>query len=768
MDFRILGPLEVTASGRALELGAAKQRALLGVLLLQPNQAVSATRFIDELWGESPIASAAKVGPGLRQRPAQGARGRRDRHDRGRLPRPRWIRGTSTRRASRRWPPRGRPACRTIPRGPASACARRWRCGAGGRSRASCSSRSPRARPSAWRSSAWPSSSSASRPTWRWAATRARRGAPGARHAHPYRERMRAHLMLALYRCGRQAEALAAYRDTRALLAEELGLEPSAELQRLERQMLMQAPELDAPERPAAAAPAPPAAPASRARARAGWSAWWPRRSRSRRRWPSGSTRSRCTACSTAARRSGPPRSSGMAGRSSGTWATGSSAIFGLAECARGRPAPCRAGGGRDEGRRRRRSAPSWSAITGRASSCGSASTRVRSSSPPMRVAGPRRRETRSSSPSSSRRPERAARSCSGRAPSPCSRRPSARSPSARSPWRGGRPPSAPGASRASVSDEPVLVRAHAPPFVGRGRELGELRRGPGGGGRELDLPSGHGRGRGGPRQVAPRARVRGRDRRRGDRRRGPLPPLWRWARLPPAGGDGPAARGGDRSPGIAELVQGDDRAGSIARLVSGAIGASDEPATVEETSWAIRRLFEGIARERPLVAVVEDVHWAQPTLLDLLEYVVAFSSDAPILLLCLARPELLDDRPLVVGAAAQEIAGGARGAFRRGGPCARRGPGAAGGPAAHRPGSSRGPTATRSSSSSSSRPGSRARRRPFRRACTRSSRRASTGSSPGERMLLGRAAVEGRAFHVGALRELLPDDERPSFRRTS
>ena len=61
MDFLILGPLEVTASGRALQLGAAKQRALLAVLLLRPNQAVSATRIIDELWGESPIASAAKV-----------------------------------------------------------------------------------------------------------------------------------------------------------------------------------------------------------------------------------------------------------------------------------------------------------------------------------------------------------------------------------------------------------------------------------------------------------------------------------------------------------------------------------------------------------------------------------------------------------------------------------------------------------------------------------------------------------------------------------
>ena len=61
MDFRILGPLEVTAGGRVLELGAAKQRALLAVLLLHPNQAVSATRLIDELWGESPVASAAKA-----------------------------------------------------------------------------------------------------------------------------------------------------------------------------------------------------------------------------------------------------------------------------------------------------------------------------------------------------------------------------------------------------------------------------------------------------------------------------------------------------------------------------------------------------------------------------------------------------------------------------------------------------------------------------------------------------------------------------------
>src|SRR5205823_1098886 len=62
----------------------------------------------------------------------------------------------------------------------------------------------------------------------------------------PYRERPRAQLMLALYRSGRQAEALHVYRDGRRALVEDLGLEPGEALQRLERQILNQAPELAA------------------------------------------------------------------------------------------------------------------------------------------------------------------------------------------------------------------------------------------------------------------------------------------------------------------------------------------------------------------------------------------------------------------------------------------------------------------------------------------------------------------------------------------
>jgi class 3 adenylate cyclase/tetratricopeptide (TPR) repeat protein len=65
-----------------------------------------------------------------------------------------------------------------------------------------------------------------------------------------------------------------------------------------------------------------------------------------------------------------------------------------------------------------------------------------------------------------------------------------------------------------------------------------------------------------------------------------------------------------------------------------------------EELFWAVRRLFELLARERPLLVVLEDVHWAEPTLLDLVEHVSRWSRDAPILLLCVARPELLEERP--------------------------------------------------------------------------------------------------------------------------
>src|SRR5262245_51240736 len=61
MEFRILGPLEVLDEDRVIALEAPKQRALLGVLLLHANEVVSRERLIDELWGERPPTTAAKV-----------------------------------------------------------------------------------------------------------------------------------------------------------------------------------------------------------------------------------------------------------------------------------------------------------------------------------------------------------------------------------------------------------------------------------------------------------------------------------------------------------------------------------------------------------------------------------------------------------------------------------------------------------------------------------------------------------------------------------
>jgi class 3 adenylate cyclase/tetratricopeptide (TPR) repeat protein len=79
---------------------------------------------------------------------------------------------------------------------------------------------------------------------------------------------------------------------------------------------------------------------------------------------------------------------------------------------------------------------------------------------------------------------------------------------------------------------------------------------------------------------------------------------------------------------------------------IEGLLG--DEPAvsSTEEIPWALRKLLESAATSAPVVVVFDDIHWAEPAFLDLIEHVADLSRAAPILLLCLARPELLDRRP--------------------------------------------------------------------------------------------------------------------------
>jgi DNA-binding SARP family transcriptional activator len=96
----------------------------------------------------------------------------------------------------------------------------------------------------------------------------------------------------------------------------------------------------------------------------------------------------------------------------------------------------------------------------------------------------------------------------------------------------------------------------------------------------------------------------------------------------------------------IAGLLAGDKDAALIAERVAELAGRSEGAAPTGELFWAVRRLLESLARTRPVIAVLEDVHWAEPTLLDLVEYLGAWSSDEPVLVLSVARPELLDQRP--------------------------------------------------------------------------------------------------------------------------
>src|SRR6266516_993295 len=95
----------------------------------------------------------------------------------------------------------------------------------------------------------------------------------------------------------------------------------------------------------------------------------------------------------------------------------------------------------------------------------------------------------------------------------------------------------------------------------------------------------------------------------------------------------------------VIELLQDEPDAELIASHLETAI-AGDSPRSSDELAWATRKLLERIARERPLLVVVDDIQWAAQTFVDLLEHVALLTRDAPLLLLCLARTELVTLRP--------------------------------------------------------------------------------------------------------------------------
>jgi len=92
-------------------------------------------------------------------------------------------------------------------------------------------------------------------------------------------------------------------------------------------------------------------------------------------------------------------------------------------------------------------------------------------------------------------------------------------------------------------------------------------------------------------------------------------------------------------------LVAGDEHAAAIAHRLGQILGVGESVGAAEEAPWAIRRFLEILAAERPLVALWEDIHWAEPAFLDVVEHIADWSRDAPIMLVCTARPEFLDTR---------------------------------------------------------------------------------------------------------------------------
>jgi class 3 adenylate cyclase len=103
----------------------------------------------------------------------------------------------------------------------------------------------------------------------------------------------------------------------------------------------------------------------------------------------------------------------------------------------------------------------------------------------------------------------------------------------------------------------------------------------------------------------------------------------------------------------LSDLLRGAPDADAVARLVGALIGLDDRPYRPEEGVWAVRRLLAALSAGRPLVVVLDDLQWGEPAFLDLLEDLGAAAVDAPILLLCVARPELRELRPRMLERAA-------------------------------------------------------------------------------------------------------------------
>jgi DNA-binding SARP family transcriptional activator/tetratricopeptide (TPR) repeat protein len=96
----------------------------------------------------------------------------------------------------------------------------------------------------------------------------------------------------------------------------------------------------------------------------------------------------------------------------------------------------------------------------------------------------------------------------------------------------------------------------------------------------------------------------------------------------------------------IASAVGTDPDADFVTEQIATVLGLSEATPVADELFWAVRTFLEAAARARPLIVRFEDIHWADPTLLELIEHIATWASGAPLLLVCTARPDLLELRP--------------------------------------------------------------------------------------------------------------------------
>ncbi len=635
MDYRILGPLEIRAGDRLVPLRGVRQRELMAVLLLRANEIVSSDRLIDELWeGEPPPTAAKMIQNGVSQlrklmepdvlvtrSPGYLLVVQPDELDAHRFQR--------TIEVARADLGAGESA-------QAAAALREadglWR----GPALADCAdipfARAEAARLEELRSAAIEDRIEAELELGRHADLVAELEALVARY--PLRERLRAQLMVALYRSGRQAEALRVYHETREILVEELGLEPGRALQRLERAVLIHDPALELP-RDGAPEPARDTVSPRETRKTVSvvaadvLSLGGPHDPEALRRPMSRAVETVTGVLERHGARTEASAAGGVIGIFGVPTVHEDDALRAVRAASEARDAllelrlelerdwdiALALRSGVNTGDVVAGTAAARTLVAGDAVNV---AARLQQAADPGEILLDEQTERLVRDAVRTERVDPDALKATGR----------------ESAWR----------LLELAPEAPGYLRRLETPLVGRVDELEQLQQcferaveqraaklftvlGPAGIGktrlaREL------------VRSIGERATVL----------QGHCPSygegitFWPLREIVEQVGD------------LSVALAGEGEADAIADRILGAVGLSGQQTTNEETFWAARKLFEALGRRRPLVVLLEDAHWAEPALLDLVEHIVEWSSDAAIVFVLLGRSELVDERPRLAG----------------------------------------------------------------------------------------------------------------------